>query len=200
MLIFVNAEITDCVIEFRKIIAVKSVELHIAVFVGCQNQFGVPDLMNQLMQSFCRRPGCQIVMEQSPTAIVLIPVGVVAGIGITVYRIPVYHSIHSRMGEPKSTEHFRNIRLQRFIFRRVSEGRNGNFGNLRRGAAIENAKKQFFRTDAGLRLLNGIYLRGRTVLKSSNQTEIREAFSRQADGFDSYRMNFSNREYLSSAV
>lgn len=27
-------------------------------------------------------------------------------------------------------------------------------------AAIENAKKQFFRTDAGLRLLNSIYLRG----------------------------------------
>lgn len=37
-------------------------------------------------------------------------------------------------------------------------------------------------------------------MKSSNQTEIREAFSRQAGGFESNRMNFSNKEYLSYAV
>ena len=33
-------------------------------------------------------------------------------------------------------------------------------------------------------------------MKSSNQTEIREAFSRQADGFESAHMNFSSKEYL----
>ncbi len=37
-------------------------------------------------------------------------------------------------------------------------------------------------------------------MKSSNQAEIREAFSRQAGGFESDRMNFSNKEYLSYAV
>lgn len=37
-------------------------------------------------------------------------------------------------------------------------------------------------------------------MKSSNQAEIREAFSRQAGNFESNRMNFSNKEYLSYAV
>lgn len=37
-------------------------------------------------------------------------------------------------------------------------------------------------------------------MKSSNQAEICEAFSRQAVGFDSDRMNFSNKGYLSYAV
>lgn len=37
-------------------------------------------------------------------------------------------------------------------------------------------------------------------MRSSNQTEIREAFSRQAGGFESDRMNFSNKEFLSYAV
>lgn len=37
-------------------------------------------------------------------------------------------------------------------------------------------------------------------MKSSNQTEIREAFSRQADGFESAHMNFSSKEYLGYVV
>ena len=37
-------------------------------------------------------------------------------------------------------------------------------------------------------------------MKSSNQAESREAFSRQAGGFESICMNFSNKEYLSYAV
>lgn len=37
-------------------------------------------------------------------------------------------------------------------------------------------------------------------MKSSNQTEIRQAFTQQAKGFESGKMNFSKKEYLEYAV
>lgn len=37
-------------------------------------------------------------------------------------------------------------------------------------------------------------------MKSWNQTEIRRAFTQQASGFESNRMNFSQKEYLDYAV
>ena len=37
-------------------------------------------------------------------------------------------------------------------------------------------------------------------MRSSNQAEIRRAFTQQAGGFESERMNFSKKEYLSDAV
>ena len=38
------------------------------------------------------------------------------------------------------------------------------------------------------------------MVKSSNQAEIRKAFTGQARGFESARMNFSKKEYLDHAV
>ena len=37
-------------------------------------------------------------------------------------------------------------------------------------------------------------------MKSANQTEIKKAFTKQAAGFESSKMNFSNKEYLEYAV